>query len=91
MYTIYQYIWIHTNHFIFINNSFAYLVILHALTSADFYQNQFFSKKLFQEYLQSVKQIGYRHFVGPDLDPNCLQRLSADNISRERDNAFVGM
>ena len=20
-----------------------------------------------------------RHFVGPDLDPNCLQRLSADN------------
>ena len=25
-----------------------------------------------------------RHFVGPDLDPNCLQRLSADNISRQR-------
>ena len=23
-----------------------------------------------------------RHFVGPDLDPNCLQRLSADNKSR---------
>ena len=21
-----------------------------------------------------------RHFVGPDLGPNCLQRLSADNI-----------
>ena len=21
-------------------------------------------------------------FVGPDLDPNCLQRLSADDISR---------
>ena len=20
-----------------------------------------------------------RHFVGPDLGPNCLQRLSADN------------
>ena len=20
-----------------------------------------------------------RHFVGPDLDPNCLRRLSADN------------
>ena len=20
-----------------------------------------------------------RHFVGPDLDPNCLQRLSADD------------
>ena len=23
-----------------------------------------------------------RHYVGPDLDPNCLQRLSADNESR---------
>ena len=23
-----------------------------------------------------------RHFVGPDLGPNCLQRLSADNTSR---------
>ena len=26
-----------------------------------------------------------RHFVGPDLGPNCLQRLSADNTSRQRD------
>ena len=25
-----------------------------------------------------------RHFVGPDLDPNCLQRLSADDTSRQR-------
>ena len=24
-----------------------------------------------------------RHFVGPDLGPNCLQRLSADNKSKE--------
>ena len=24
------------------------------------------------------------HFVGPDLGPNCLQRLSADNTSRQR-------
>ena len=23
-------------------------------------------------------------FVGPDLGPNCLQRLSADNTSRQR-------
>ena len=23
-----------------------------------------------------------RHFVGPDLSPNCLQRLSADDKSR---------
>ena len=26
-----------------------------------------------------------RHFVGPDLAPNCLHRLSADDISRNRD------
>ena len=25
-----------------------------------------------------------RHFVGPDLDPNCLQRLSADDTSRQK-------
>ena len=25
-----------------------------------------------------------RQKVGPDLDPNCLQRLSADNTSRQR-------
>ena len=25
-----------------------------------------------------------RRFVGPDLDPNYLQRLSADDTSRER-------
>ena len=27
-----------------------------------------------------------RHFVGPDLGSNCLQRLSADNASRRRVN-----
>ena len=25
-----------------------------------------------------------RHFVGPDLGPNCLQRLSADDPSKQR-------
>ena len=24
------------------------------------------------------------NFVGPDLDPNCLQRLSAEDTSRQR-------
>ena len=27
-----------------------------------------------------------RHFVGPGLGPNCLQRLSADHTSRQRVN-----
>ena len=44
-----------------------------------------FFKKIFQEYHQSVKQFESRsgiHFVGPDLGPNCLKRLSADDKSR---------
>ena len=44
-----------------------------------------FFKTIFQEYHQSVKQFGCRsHFVGPDLGPNCLQRLSADDKSLQR-------
>ena len=41
----------------------------------------FFFKNIFQEYHQSVKQLDpyqARRFLGPDLGPNCLQRLSAD-------------
>ena len=30
-----------------------------------------------------------RHFVGPDLGPICLQRLSADDTSRQRVNSFL--
>ena len=28
-----------------------------------------------------------RHFVGPDLGPSCLQRLSADDTMRQRVNS----
>ena len=40
------------------------------------------SSHFFQVNHQSVKQFGPRsgsHCVGPDLGPNCLQRLSADD------------
>ena len=43
-----------------------------------------FFKKFFQEHNQSIKRFGSRsgtHSVGPDLGPNCLQRLSADDTS----------
>ena len=30
-----------------------------------------------------------RQIVGPDLGPNCLQRLSADNTGRERVNRHM--
>ena len=35
-------------------------------------------------------QIRPQPFVGPDLDPNCLQRLSADHTSRQRVNGMPG-
>ena len=35
-------------------------------------------EKFFQEYHQSVKQFGSRS-VGPDLVPNCLPKISADD------------
>ena len=31
----------------------------------------------------SLDQDQVRHFVGPDLGPNCLQRLSADDTCRQ--------
>ena len=39
-------------------------------------------EKLFQEKHQFVKQFGTRSgptFIGPDLVPTCLQKLSADD------------
>ena len=39
-----------------------------------FFQNKLFKKKFFQEHDQSVK-----HSVGPDLGPNCFQRLSTED------------
>ena len=48
-----------------------------------------FSKTFFREYDQNVKQLGYSlrsgpTFFGPELGPNCLQRLSADNKRRRK-------
>ena len=64
---------------------FAYceiIVMLFCRLLIFFFKNNFY--KIFQEYHQSVKQFGSRSgFVGPDLGPNCLQRLSADDIGRE--------
>ena len=41
----------------------------------------------------SLDQDQVRHFVGPDLGPNCLQRLSADNTYKQRIKVgmFCGM
>ena len=45
-------------------------------SSADFLKNNFFKKHL---GVNSLNPDQARHFVGPDLAPKCLQRLSADD------------
>ena len=55
------------------------------LLSADFFSKLTFSKNPFRN--TSRVSNGFdpdqdRHTVGPDLGPNCLQRLSADDESR---------
>ena len=56
------------------------------LSSADFFfQNQLLNKNAFRNIIRvsnSLDPDQARRFVGPDLGPNCLQRLSADDISR---------
>ena len=57
------------------------------MLSADFLQINFFLKNYFRNTIRVSLTNGFdpdqdRHFVGPDLGPNCLQRLLADNKSR---------
>ena len=67
------------------------------LSSVDFFQNQLFLKNSIRNTSLSALILSYtirvsnsldpdqaRHLVGPDLGPNCLQRLSADNTGRQR-------
>ena len=68
---------------------FACWVILHAfLKSVDFFFFFFFffkltfTKKSFRNTIRVSNNLDpdqARHFTGPDLGPNCLQRLSADD------------
>ena len=55
------------------------------LSSADFFFFKIhFSKNSFRYTIRVSNGLDPdqdQHFVGPDLGPNCLQRLSADNTS----------
>ena len=42
----------------------------------------FFSKKCFRNTIRVSRRVAVQ-FVWPDLDPNCLQKLSADDSSRQ--------
>ena len=61
---------------------------LHAfLSSADVFFKINFFVKFFQRIpsmLNSLDPDQARHFVGPDLGPNCLQRITADNTCGQR-------
>ena len=56
---------------------------MHAiLSSADFFSKSTFSKNYFKNTIRvsdSLDPGQARHFVGPDLDRNCLLKLSADD------------
>ena len=54
------------------------------LLSADFFSKSTFLKNSFRNTIRVSNSLGpdqARHFVRPDLGPNCLQRLSADDTS----------
>ena len=60
--------------------------------SADIFQNQHFQKVLsgILSVSNSLEPDQARRSVGPDLGPNCLQRLSADDTYRQsqQENMF---
>ena len=64
------------------------------LPSADFYQNKCFLKISFMNRIRvsnSLEPDQARQNVGPDLAPNCLQKLSADDTSRQRVNLHASI
>ena len=55
------------------------------LLSKDFFSKLTFSKNSFRDTIRvsnSLDPDQARYFVGPDLDPNCFQMLSADDTGR---------
>ena len=67
-------------------HNFASWEILHALLlSADLFKIKFFFNNSFRNTIRvsnSLEPDQARRFFGPDLGPNCLQKVSADDTSR---------
>ena len=54
------------------------------MSSADFFQNQLF-QKIFRDMIRISNGLDpdqTQHSVGPDLGPDCLQKLAADHTRR---------
>ena len=67
----------------------------HFLSPVDFFQNQQLLSFFQGIHVQGIIRVTNgldpdqdQHFVEPDLGSNCLQRLSADGIGRQRVNSF---
>ena len=64
-----------------------WVTFLALLLSADFFlQNQLLPKNTLgiSPVQNSLDPVQARHFIWPYLGPNCLQRLLADDTSRQR-------
>ena len=59
---------------------------MHFVVHCFFFQNRLFQKKIRNtiRVSSSLDPDQARHFVWPDLGPNCLQRLSAEDASKKR-------
>ena len=65
------------------------MFLLYFLSFAGFFSKLTFSKISYKNSISlrvsnSLDPDQARHYVGPDLDPNCLQRLSANEASRQK-------
>ena len=63
-------------------------IFLYFMSAADFLsKSSFFSIIIFRNTIRvsnSLNADQARHCAGPDLGPNCLQRLLADDTSKQR-------
>ena len=65
------------------------LEIMHAILSPVAFFFIFIIFKNTMSVLNNLDPGQVRHFVGPDLGPNCLPKLSADHTSKLRSNIAV--
>ena len=72
-------------HFCLLNCMLGNFECFFFLSSVDFFKDQLFLKKSFRNTIRvsnSLHPDQARHFVEPDLDPNCFQKLSAEDTSK---------
>ena len=68
-----------------VNSLHAGYLFMLPFSSADFFSKLTFSKNSFRNtHRVLMKRFGFRQNIGPDLCPNCLQRLSAEDKSHRK-------